>query len=244
MRIVAWNCNMALDKKLERLRDLQPDVAVVPESANPDRLAQRGVDGLTYEWIGENPNKGLGVIGFNGSRLRPRKARDIPFMLPLAVRTSERDFGLLAVWARHKIRPAEPDARHVGPVLRALDAYGVGMTKGDWIVAGDFNNHVRWDRPGKLNNHMNAVRTLRDLGLVSAYHAWYGVDHGDEPHVTHYWRDRTKDGWTYHIDYCFIPESWLPGVKNVEVGSFEDWVAPGLSDHVPLVVDVDFGPRF
>ena len=117
-----WNCNMALDKKPERLRDLRPDVAVVPEAANPERLAQRGVDGLAYQWIGGNPNKGLGVLGFNGSRLRPRKTRDIPFMLPLTLRAPERDFVLLAVWARHKIRPAEPDARHVGPVLRALDA--------------------------------------------------------------------------------------------------------------------------
>ena len=66
MRIVAWNCNMALDRKFQRLRALEPDIAIVPEAANPKRLAQRGLDGFAYQWLGENPNKVLGVLGFNG----------------------------------------------------------------------------------------------------------------------------------------------------------------------------------
>ena len=33
MRIVAWNCNMALHKKYEHLLALRPDVAAIPECA-------------------------------------------------------------------------------------------------------------------------------------------------------------------------------------------------------------------
>jgi hypothetical protein len=29
VRIVAWNCNMALERKVEALLDLAPDVAVI-----------------------------------------------------------------------------------------------------------------------------------------------------------------------------------------------------------------------
>ena len=47
------------------------------------------------------------------------------------------------------------------------------------------------------------------LGLVSAYHAIRGEAHGPETVPTLYWRDRTKDGPTYHIDYVFLPVAWI-----------------------------------
>ena len=55
---------------------------------------------------------------------------------------------------------------------------------------------------------------------------------------TLYWRDRTKDGPTYHIDYVFLPTPWI-GRAKVDIGSFEAWCGAGFSDHVPVIVDVD-----
>jgi len=49
---------------------------------------------------------------------------------------------------------------------------------------------------------------------------------------------RRVDGPNYHIDYIFVPEAWEAGLLDVEVGSHADWVASGLSDHVPIVVDL------
>jgi hypothetical protein len=46
------------------------------------------------------------------------------------------------------------------------------------------------------------------------------------------------DGPRYHIDYCFVPNSWINEDLAVHVGHFQDWVGIGLSDHVPMVVDV------
>jgi endonuclease/exonuclease/phosphatase family metal-dependent hydrolase len=45
-----------------------------------------------------------------------------------------------------------------------------------------------------------------------------------------------RDGGSYHIDYCFVPESWTKSISAVELGGFDDWVH--LSDHVPLIVEV------
>ena len=59
-----------------------------------------------------------------------------------------------------------------------------------------------------------------------------------ETEPTLYWRDRLKDGPTYHIDYVFLPRDWAAGVREMTLGSFEDWCGARLSDHVPLVVDV------
>ncbi len=110
------------------------------------------------------------------------------------------------------------------------------------IVAGDLNNNVGWDRPGKANNHANAVTTMDALGLVSAYHTFYRLEQGAEKHPTLYWRDRTRTGPTFHIDYAFVPQQDVGLVQSVAVGSYSKWVGRGLSDHVPVIVE--FAPQF
>ena len=39
MRLVAWNCAMALHRKLPALPALVPDLAVISECAHPDIIA-------------------------------------------------------------------------------------------------------------------------------------------------------------------------------------------------------------
>jgi hypothetical protein len=41
VRVVAWNCNMALDRKVDALLALQPDIAIVCECAEPERLRSK-----------------------------------------------------------------------------------------------------------------------------------------------------------------------------------------------------------
>ena len=109
-------------------------------------------------------------------------------------------------------------------------------------AAGDLNNHVRWDKPGKASNHANAVIASAALGLVSAYHAFHLLEQGAERHPTLYWRDRTRTGPTFHIDYVFVPKSATSLLRRVSIGSHAKWIATGLSDHAPLIVD--FLPEF
>jgi endonuclease/exonuclease/phosphatase family metal-dependent hydrolase len=40
----------------------------------------------------------------------------------------------------------------------------------------------------------------------------------------------------YHLDYCFLSRDLLERVTDVRVGEYEDWI--GLSDHMPLIVDL------
>src|SRR5262249_46498421 len=77
------------------------------------------------------------------------------------------------------------------------------------------------------------------LGMVSAYHHVFGVAQGGERHPTLYWRDRTETGPTYHIDYVFLPRGAAAHILSFSIGRFADWTAAGLSDHVPLVIDLD-----
>jgi exodeoxyribonuclease III len=104
------------------------------------------------------------------------------------------------------------------------------------VIVGDLNTAVglSGSTPSGQSNHMRFVDLLRDqFGLVSAYHAYYEVEHGHERHNT-YFHYKRRDS-AFHIDYCFIPNAWLPKLKNVKVGLFGDWIR--YSDHVPLVVE-------
>jgi exodeoxyribonuclease III len=98
---------------------------------------------------------------------------------------------------------------------------------------------VRWDKKGKAWNHANTVATFERLGFVSAYHAFHRLSQGGEQHPTFYWRTRSVDGPTCHIDYVFVPQAGMRHVHSAEVGARDTWIATGLSDHAPLVVDLD-----
>ncbi len=110
--------------------------------------------------------------------------------------------------------------------------------RGAGLVAGDFNNNVRWDKGKKATNHAHIVAGLERLGMASAYHVGRGEFHGKESSATLYRRDRK-----YHVDYCFLPLEWCSHLREVEVGEFDAWAGHGLSDHVPLIVDLDVPVR-
>ena len=232
---------MALHRKMAALMRWAPDVAVISECARPDILAARGGPEFAADkcvWVGENVNKGLGVFGFGETGValaRPHKGY-LRHIAPVAI-TGAMTFNLLAVWAQNA--SGLTNRKHqLGPLRRALNAYGdfIGSRT---IVGGDLNNNVFWDRPGWRVNHAAAVARLEAHGLVSAYHERMGEAQGSETLPTLYWRDRKKDGPRYHIDYAFLPRAWLAAIRRFEVGSFEDWCVKGLSDHAPLLLDLD-----
>ena len=69
--------------------------------------------------------------------------------------------------------------------------------------------------------------------MISAYHAFHKIEPGTESHPTHFWRRKRASPW--HIDYCLIPESWVPKVREVQVGAFEEFSS---SDHRPVTIDL------
>jgi exodeoxyribonuclease-3 len=168
-------------------------VAVVSECCTPERARAPG----SAVWVGDNPNKGLGVFSFGDLRVELDAAYDptIQYALPVRVGGDE-SFNVLAIWAHYGLSGMRVGS--VGPTLRALQVYEPFLRERAAVVAGDLNNHLRWDRPGKAWNHANAVSRLAELGFVSAYHAFERVEQGAELHPTFYWR--TRD--TYHSTMC------------------------------------------
>ena len=64
MKIITWNCNMAFRKKADFILAEQPDILIVPECENKERLnfglyARQPND---IFWYGDLPTKGIGVF--------------------------------------------------------------------------------------------------------------------------------------------------------------------------------------
>ena len=233
---------MAFHRKVDALLSERPDIAIVGECASPEVLGAKADLRRLGEmvWVGDNPQKGLAVFARNGYVAELDDAYDpgLHHLAPIRITGAHR-FNLLAVWAKNlsggNYRKDQP-----GPLRLGLDRYRDFLTETDLVVGGDLNNNRIWDRPGWPINHMTAVDLLGDLGLASAYHHLRGEAHGKERTPTIYWRDRTLGGPRYHIDYVFVPEPWLDSA-TLRVGSFRKWVGTGLSDHVPLLLDVTPG---
>lgn len=225
MRIVTWNCcrGPAL-KKLPLLEPLRPTVSIVQECPRP--LTE---DDATL-WFGDNPRQGIAVIASAGYRITAVQAREVPrYIIPIQV-SGPVSFLLLAVWSQQ-----DPEFRYVKGIIRAVDCYRDLIVGQPTVVAGDFNSNTIWDYKRPVGqNHSGLVRNLAELGLVSAYHHFYGEAHGTESRPTLFFlRNQARP---YHIDYCFIPEAWAKHLRDVEVGTYEAWAK--FSDHRPLVVDL------
>ena len=237
--IVVWNVAKRSAAKLHRLESLGADVAVVPECARDDEMIQNG----TMAWVGspESTSCGLAVLGFNGHSVRLVDEGDPQTTWAAAVAVSgPTSFRLLAVWSdtnRKRCQQREGTDDPMGPLRLALRNRGPFLRSGPVVVAGDFNHNSVWDKPLRSWNHSYAVADLASLGLVSAYHADRGCEHGSEPEPTFYTsRQRAK---AHHLDFCFVPST--ADIASVEVGRWEDWCQKGMldgSDHAPMTVEV------
>ncbi len=219
---------MAAHKKITLLRHLTPDIAILPECAAPDVIVSK-CPGFTFtdaQWLERSHHKGLGVFSFGDFYFTRSPSFDPRFEVFLPVEVVGRTrFNLLAVWALNF---------RAGSGVTMLDAirfYRRFLESADAVVAGDFNNSVFWDRPGKPTNFSGVAAALADLGLSSAYHAATGESFAQERHPTLWFLKRPHQG--YHIDYCFLPRSWLSRPVSVWVGQAGQWLAH--SDHAPLV---------
>jgi endonuclease/exonuclease/phosphatase family metal-dependent hydrolase len=159
MRIVSWNCNMALHRKLPDLLGLEPDVAIIPECADFNgKASEYGANSSV--WIGDSQHKGLGVLSFGSfeASLSPvYRPNCFPYIAPVQI-SGPTCFNLLAVWACHKKKNSYKE--RLGPLRRAIRTYQTFIGSSPTIVAGDFNDNVKWDRPKKPNKHATNVAEL------------------------------------------------------------------------------------
>lgn len=233
MKITTWNCNMAFRKKAEFILAHQPDILIVPECENPEKLIfSDGVPKPTATiWHGSNPNKGLGVFSYSHYKLKLLDCHNPDFknILPIAVTGGKVNFILFAVWANN---PGDKDGVYVTQVWKAIHYYEELLSKKKAILIGDFNSNTIWDKPRRAGNHSTVVEKLAKNKIFSTYHTFHKQIQGKEAHPTQFmYRHEDKP---YHLDYCFASSYFIKKMTNVEIGQYNDWKL--YSDHKPLSV--------
>ena len=230
MKIITWNCNMAYRNKANAILVLQPDIVVVQECENPEKLKfpPGTPEPADMIWYGDNPNKGVGVFSYGNYRFKLHKSHNPEFktILPIEVTGGDTDFLLFAVWANN---PQDKKFQYVGQIWKAVHWYDK-LLKKPAIWTGDFNSNTIWDKPKREGNHTALVKFLAERKIHSAYHRFYDHQHGAEAHPTYFlYRHEAKP---YHIDYCFSSKHFE--LEHVEVGAYANWRAH--SDHKPIIV--------
>ena len=223
------------DKKVEKIMSLNPDILIIQECANIDKLnlskfpKKPSSDPI---WYGHNPNKGIAVFGFNGIKLSVIQEPDEndKWIIPIKVTGSE-NFTLIAVWAmnhrKNKVFKGE------GPFFASLKRLEK-LLLDKVIIAGDLNDNKIWDKGYyKTGSFSDVSAYFESKGIISCYHATKGETYGQEKEKTIWWRKNLKTG--YHIDYCFSGKKWSNRLQSFEIGKPADWMS--LSDHVPIVID-------
>lgn len=222
MRLVTWNCDRGtVAERLTRLSSLEASVVALQECRRPESFAAGVV------WRGTLEEQGVATIG------RGLAATEIPLpgqfpatVLPVLV-SGPVPFILVNVWTlptptyeEYALKAASISVASLGAELPT-------------VLIGDFNASpaIRYQR----KTAAEMMRRLRDeFGLVSAYHAHHQVEPGCERDATLF--HRWKPDCRFHVDYCFVPETWIKSIQDVRVGSFDEWED---SDHRPLTIDLE-----
>jgi exonuclease III len=226
LKILTWNCNLKLREKFHLLSEFESNVILIQEC---EKLALNHFEGFTYHWIGQNQDKGLGVLTKGQSEfLQDSYRSDFIYFIPVQFK----DCFILGAWAFNG-RAQKFGVEMSGYFLDALAHYEEQIRSSDKVViAGDFNNGPQWDTPGHRNNFMDINEALNKLGLFSSYHVSNLEQFGKETLPT-YFHQRNLNK-PFHIDYIY---SNLKPIKTVEVGLFADWSK--FSDHVPITAEFE-----
>lgn len=225
---------MGFRNKAEYIFAHNPDILIVPECENQDKLIFKENLILPSEiiWYGKNKNKGIAIFAFGNYKLKLLECHNDDFknILPISVTDGNDDFILFAIWANN---PQDKDGAYVTQIWKAIHYYENLLSENNIILIGDFNSNTIWDKPRREGNHSAVVAKLEEYKIFSTYHTFFNLLQGKEKHPTLYmYRHIDKP---YHIDYCFASKYFIENLKSVDVGEYEDWSK--YSDHNPLIVE-------
>lgn len=234
MKLITWNCQGALRKKLDIILPKQPDILVVQECEHPDKLIFRTEDQKPkdFYWYGDNYHKGISLYSFSDFKFKllPEFNPIFRYILPFNVTGYGQAFTLFAVWAMDN--KENYDARYIGQIWLAINYYS-SILDNTCVIIGDFNSSKIWDYKDRVGTHSDVVRKLAQHNIQSVYHQFFDTAQGNEKHPTFFLqRNQNKP---YHIDYRFCSDKLIETVRNVEVGDYEHW--NNYSNHSPMIID-------
>lgn len=231
MKILTWNCNGALRKKLDELASFDADIIIVQECENPETVndSQYKEWARNFIWTGKNNHKGLGIFARENVRIKKLRWNADGLKYFIACKVND-DFNLLGTWCHST---SGTGFSYIGQLWKYLEIHKMKLNK--CVIAGDFNSNVIWDRKNRCWNHSEVVKELRQLKIESLYLKNYENEtEGKETRPTFFLHRNL--GKPYHIDYIFASEEFVKSLKSFSIGLPDKWIEK--SDHMPLCCEV------
>lgn len=234
MRIISWNCNMAFRKKFHKIITLQPDILMLQECEH-ENILREALQDIPFKeifWIGHNKHKGVCLIQFGDFTIKKAENYNPAFnyIVPFTILTPSK-INLFVIWAMP--HTTDRSKSYVGQIWGAVHYYKTVLDSPS-ILLGDFNSNTIWDRKKRIGNHTHLVDFLRKKQIESLYHKSRNQAHGAEKEATFYMYKKVEK--PYHLDYCFLSRTLITPTTQLKIGDFSEWI--GLSDHMPLIVDI------
>ncbi len=248
MKIVTWNCNGALRKKIDEIDFLNADILLIQECEDPAQSTNKYREWAgDYLWVGTSKNKGIGVFAKKGNKVTklewdgefniqglPSKSRslswktsDLNLFLPFMINDS---ITTLGVWTKGN------DSQifgYMGQFWKFLQIHRNELSNDKTMILGDFNSNAIWDKYDRWWSHSDVVAELAEIRILSLYHEQFNESQGEESSPTFFLH--RKEEKPYHIDYAFMSNDMIKK-STLTVGKREQWI--GVSDHMPLSIQV------
>lgn len=191
MRIVTWNCNRAFRKKCKSVVvAFDPDIMIIQECEEPDKLHSMIEDRYNVLWIGENKNMGLSIISKDYLKIKKLSIDDGRVSYMLLIQISD-TFKIAAFWAMND--KVDSMQRYIGQVWVGLNKYLDELDE-KTIVIGDFNWNVIWDRSNKplYGNLFDVISLLKEYQIESSYHYLLDKNFGEETDKTFFMHKKNR----------------------------------------------------
>lgn len=231
MKIVSWNCNGALRKKIHLLDALKADIFVIQECESPETSTSEYKNwAQNYLWVGSTKHKGIGIFAKPSISLTKLEwdNGETELFLPCSI---NQKINLVAVWTK---KSKSQNLHYIGQLWRYIKTNETYLLNDPTIICGDFNSNTCWDKKGRIWNHSEVVRDLANLGMNSLYHILQKENQGNESNPTLYMQRKLEK--PYHIDYAFLSKELINHDSTFEIGTPSLWLE--YSDHMPITFTI------
>ena len=241
MKFVSWNCKVGFnEKKAEYIKKYNADFYIIQECIEKD-FSNINKYFKNHSFFCDNIDSKYGVGLFSDKFefiILPEHNVNFRYIVPYKIFNNEYEFVLFSIWTKDKDENNKK-IDYTEQTWKAINYDGYKKYLSNSIIlVGDFNSNNFWEKnyiSNKVHSHNNIIEKLHEYNIESVYHKYNNCINGNEKDPTLLWQMNIKN--KFHIDYCFVSENYK--IRSVNVGSLKEWEENKLSDHCPLIIEIE-----
>jgi exonuclease III len=240
MRLVSWNCKFGFSSpKAEFIRKYNADLYIIQECVEKDFDILKNEYNTSFFCDDIASKYGVGLFSKKFKfEILPEHNKFFRYVVPYKIYNNDCEFVLFSIWTKDK----DENNKKIEYTEQTWKAINFNSYKkflhDSIIIVGDFNSNNFWDKKyiaNKVHSHNDIIKKLQEYNIESAYHKYHNCKNGNEKDPTLLWQMNINQ--KFHIDYFFVSNNFK--IKYINVGSLEEWEENKLSDHCPLVIEIE-----